>query len=161
MDLDEEFEQSLTELMAKDMPTLKETMKKPEKKTKVVIVDDYASCMLGMKIILKAWPNISVLAILQEPREELIIPETDILLLDEDMRDLTGTEVAKKLKSQIHCPLIASTTGLDKPAYTDWQFKRKNELIMPDNLKNHKISYQFIEFMNKLLQEIEKSRTKN
>lgn len=122
----------------------------PQRKVTVKVVDDEEWAMEGMVGILKVWPNLRVIPEVYWGGGVFVFDDDDIVLLDEAMGKITGTQVAKELqKDPEFRGLIASTTSGEKPAYTRWHFQAKGRIT-----KNKQAAQEFVRFMNSLLRQV-------
>lgn len=121
----------------------------PPRPIEVMIVDDEEEIVQGMKVVLDAWLNISVSYRMPYSEPERKRPAPDVLLLDESMDQITGTEVANDFMARGYTGIIASITGGQKPEYTPWHFQGKVQVA-----ESWTSALEFVHFMNSLLRQL-------
>lgn len=130
-------------------------MRVPSRQMAVSIVDDEAGMITGLVKVLEAWPNLKVRAhIHQGELPSDLDAQSDLLLLDEAMSRLTGTQFYKHLRDMGGFKgIAASISGGEKPGFTQWHFGGK---ALVD--KHAKFARDFVEFMNRLITAAEKKK---
>lgn len=101
----------------------------PKNAARVAIVDDLPECILTIGGVLAAWPEkVEFEAVLQRYGKPILIPaETNIILLDEKMDELSGETVAAELREVGYRGIIGSTST-SFTAYHDFKFEGKRHL---------------------------------
>lgn len=130
----------------------KAKMRVPKNELGVAILDDITVHAGGMALVLSEWQNIICETIIQEAGVNILIPQnTKILLLDEGMRGISGTEVAAMARSEGFEGLICSTSSL-KTDYHDFKFTGKMNFA----LGNYgEFITGFVEMMNRIIEKVE------
>lgn len=83
--------------------------KGPRKKTRVLVADDNGTYRHALLTVLRGIPSVEVIAEAAGGDECLRLAETlapDVVLLDVNMPQLSGIEVARRLKSGAHPPHV-------------------------------------------------------
>ena len=123
----------------------------PKEIVNVLLVDDHLSQVEGMINILENWPNV-LLKI--EIKEDVIVPvigdDIQIALLDNDMGNLSGEEVARQWRLLGYKGIIASTSGGGKVSYTPWHFQAKSIVATHQGAARN-----FCKFFSTLLKKLE------
>ncbi|MFZ6015059.1 MAG: hypothetical protein ACOYUZ_01755 [Patescibacteria group bacterium] len=143
---------------------LRKAMFEPVSEVSIAIVDDDEHAMEGMLQILSYWRNVSgqqfVITgkdMLGKLLEEPAFLGNDIILLDEAMGDLTGTDVFNALKYNpaiskavnTKAKVFASTTGGSTPHWAEHHFSNKMHVA-----KSRQAALSFIEFINISLKQL-------
>lgn len=121
----------------------------PSSPRSVVIVDDEPHMARNMSRILEGWPNVSLTVIITIRLPEIPL-DADIVLLDESMQRITGTQVYEDLQERGFRGLVASTTGGKPPQWVRHHFGLKKFISQSAGGAE-----MFIGFMNKLLSRLE------
>ena len=134
------------------LPLLRAEMLPAKEMTVIALVDDVPHEVDGMIRLLEVWPNLAVFPILGEPENvnelvnKILAINPKIVLLDEAIATVKGTDVANALWEHEYAGIIASTTGGSCPKYTKDHFGRKIKIEEDLNATE-----QFIQFMNRLI----------
>lgn len=129
-------------------------IRRPKESVRVTIVDNSEAAM-QMWRILKRWPNLSVILLVQSGGSRPVIDKScDIVLIDENLIGITGTQVATNLRNGGFRGIIASVTpGRHCPSCFRYHFGEK-ELIAT----SVKMAAAFAKWMSALVEEVEKKR---
>lgn len=126
--------------------------KTPAKPLTVAVCDDNQPEVEGLLVILDAWPGVVVSYFDAESCDDAhdlaaVVSLHDIVLLDENMGKITGSEVARQLtgKAGIKCQ-IASISGGPTPAWAKSHFPNKNSVMFDKDL-----AMEFVRFMESLM----------
>ena len=111
----------------------------------IAVFDDDEQIVTPLLTILRAWPGIVVDFIRVSDSLPLIPSEYNIVLLDEAMDRVTGSQIAEKISTSGCETIIASISGGHCPNYTPHHFGLK--AVMKDN---RQACLDFIAFMNRL-----------
>ncbi|MBT6691079.1 hypothetical protein HOB10_01955 [Candidatus Parcubacteria bacterium] len=138
---------------------LRSTMLAPKSQLSVMVVDDMPDEVAGMMRLLNVWPGglvINEAAIGQshivdsdEQSLVVIIERPDIVLLDEDIGDIKGSDVAEVLLDKDFEGILASITGGECPEFTRYHFGSKTSIQT-----SRQAAERFISFMNKLIDQV-------
>ncbi len=141
------------------MDDLKKLMATPTRTLRIAVIDDQQQHAEDMLHILGSWPNIDIEVYVGEgigESAEVLFktmttrpPFPDIILLDEDLGDFTGTQVAKKIMEGTFNGYIISTTGGKKPEYTPHHFPDKGTVG-----RVQKTAEAFIQLINDRIKDI-------
>lgn len=131
-------------------PSLRANMVFPEKKVTVWVVDDQYEEIKGICAILNIWPEVAV-EIHEHKLQETFqlgdgFRQDDIVLMDEQMGQLSGTDCAGILRQKGFTGIIASITGGERPKYTPYHFGGKTGI-----LRDFTTALAFVRFFNTLL----------
>lgn len=119
----------------------------PPRQIRVAVVDDEEAAVWGLKIILRSWLNLDLQVYSPGTQDTLEAEQgPDILLLDEVMSPISGTEFARLFMDQGYRGIIASISGGAKPGYTQLHFPHKLAVS-----KSYAAALEFVNFMNSLL----------
>ncbi len=103
--------------------------------------------MKGMLKILSFWPNIECEKIIPDCLEPFFTCQS-IYLLDEDLKDFTGTQLYELRVKDDPGAIYASTSGGNAPDWAKFHFSQKSMI-----LNNQDAALRFVRFMNLLLQQ--------
>lgn len=123
-------------------------VQKPSRRLRVAVVDDSPEAVRGMVAFLQEWPGLEVTFVRQTEGLPDVDPDMDIVLLDENMGDVSGTEVYAALRGAGSKATIASTTTGHAPAFTRHHFGRK--AVVP---RDPGATRALVDFMNLLILE--------
>lgn len=119
----------------------------------VTVCDNHLREVRGLVQILEAWENIRLLrhhsANYCDPGDlALMMEKCNIVLLDENMNNLRGEDVAAALKQRTgeNRQVIASISGDDKPEWAEYHFQHKARVVQSQDA-----AFEFVEFMKKLI----------
>ena len=87
---------------------------------KILLVDDSRSFLRAVRLFLDTLPEVKVIGYAYNGRQALIkaqLLRPDLVLLDIDMPDMNGFEVARALQSRPQPPRIVFLSLHDDPAY--------------------------------------------
>lgn len=142
------------------LPELLTKMITPKKHSLFIIVDDKPEYVKGLIQILKAWPSIDVRYFPVSKKQDfpIIIKsitsyKRPIILLDEAIDEIRGTDIAETLKEKGFEGLIASITGGSCPSFTDLHFRQKDGVP-----KNKYSTDMFVDFVNHLIKKMEEEQ---
>jgi len=149
--------QQLPLIFEEHMPRLKGLMQVPKgDPIHVVIVDDNEHAVIGMRTMLGNWNNMALTTIIQSGGKMPRIEDGNhIILLDEEMAGLTGSQVADWMVVHGFTGIIASTSfmgGDERPRY---KFHFNNKVGVGTSVD---AAVDFIKFMNRLIEEISRDR---
>lgn len=129
-------------------------MATPIHNIKVVIVDDRKDDVKVIENILKSWPQVKLVTLIQKDGKIPHIPlNTDIVLLDYYLDGITGDYVARDLREKDFEGLISSISTSLKPSWAHMHFPFKREMF-----GNDEYMQGFIHFMNELIHRSEEMR---
>lgn len=118
--------------------------------TVVTVIDDSPSEIEPIAKILKIWPNVKVNIIYQTDDSFPQIPaDTQILLTDEKMPGITGSQIVQTLRHQGFIGIAASIWQNEKPEWAEHHFALKKLL-----LKDDEATALFVKFINVLLMKL-------
>ncbi|MDZ7611318.1 MAG: hypothetical protein U5L10_00990 [Candidatus Moranbacteria bacterium] len=146
----------------KAMKSLVSHMYIPQNDPIVLLVDDRQNEVDGLIRILKAWPAIGLEIIIGSicNVDQVALPEKefDILLLDEGIGQISGTELVEDFFNQKpNFPgIICSISGGDKPGFTQYHFQSKLQVK-----KGFEQALGFVKFMNGVLRRFDRSVQRN
>ena len=101
-------------------------MATPIHNIKVVIVDDRKDDVKVIENILKSWPQVKLVTLIQKDGKIPHIPlNTDIVLLDYYLDGITGDYVARDLREKDFEGLISSISTSLKPSWAHMHFPFK------------------------------------
>lgn len=101
---------------------------------KTLVADDEKYSREELKYLLKKYPSIKITGEAATGREalsQIIADEPDLLLLDIDMPEMTGTELAAVLKKIKNPPLILFTTAYSEYAVEAFKVQAVGYLLKP------------------------------
>jgi CheY-like chemotaxis protein len=143
-------------ILERHLSWLRLMMSVPKEPITIMIVDDMPDQIYGPTILLEIWPNVTLNAIKnphhhldRELVDKILEEKPNILLLDEAMGHIKGTQIAQMLKEKGFQGIFASITAGRHPNYTDHIFSKKGSV--PTNEKSAK---KFIEFVNMLIKKM-------
>ena len=136
--------------MDKILHKLRQIIKEPETLKTVFVIDDNRSYALAICDLLDLWENIDHELIIVSNQNDLkktvnliMKSSVDIVLLDEGMNTVSGTEIYNELKHTDFKGEIISTSSGACPPYTNHHFKEK-ELLRESSIAMNR----FVDFMN-------------
>lgn len=135
---------------------IEEFARVPKKQVRVVLVDDRYDNMCGMLDVLLEWRNIFVAVIeLSTVRYPDINHKIDdIVLLSEDLGEMTGTRIAEQLRMDGFPGVLASTApGETCPPAFKHHFGHKLAIS-----KSYKATAKFVMWLSELIEEVERDR---
>jgi len=141
---------------AEYMHGLKKLMRIPPKRAvHVQVIDDDEIAVAGLRTLLGHWNNVALLAVIQSGgRMPYLDLESDIVLIDDEMDNLSGAEVIDRLRDKSYYRLIASIGQHSfEKLRVRHHFDRKARVGR--ELTDTK---DFIEFMNSMISEIVRIR---
>lgn len=101
---------------------------------KALIIDDEIAARSELKFALEAYPEIEVAGEAENATQALELignAEVDILFLDIDMPDISGIEVAKKIKQLKHQPAVIFVTAYDEYALDAFDLDVLDYILKP------------------------------
>lgn len=135
-------------------------MKKPDKLKNLVLVDDREDQVRGMLEFLDDWPRMKIHSLVGIPKgdandlaEQILALKPDLVLLDESIGSVKGTEVAFILKDK-QCPAVLASISWGNewdPPYTKFHLGDK-----PQVGRDPKVDENFVDFMNELIEQFGK-----
>ena len=135
------------------LPELVGLMKAPRGPNLVAIVDDKPQEVEGLLKMLEVWPELNVVPFVgpttrtaEDMAKILYDINPTIILLDEDIDQVKGTEIALNLNNVGYQGIVATITGGEKPDYANYHFALKAQVM-----KKKKAALEFVDFINKLL----------
>lgn len=139
------------------MPRLKELMRIPTRDpVNVVIVDDNEYAVVGMRTLLGNWNNVGLMTVIQTRRKKPgVNPYTDIVLLDEDLDGMRGSDLAEELRRGGFSGIIASTSFIGGDERLQYKYHFNNKVGVGTSVD---ATTSFIKFMNELIAETEHGR---
>jgi len=137
---------------------IKEFALVPRKQVRVVLVDNRYDNMCGMLDIMLEWPNIFVAVIelttVRHPNIDHKID--DIVLLSEELGEMTGARIAEQLRKDGFPGILASTHPGDTcpPAFSSQRHFGHKMAIS----KSYKATAYFVIWLSKMIEEVEHDR---
>lgn len=138
---------------------LRSTMLAPKGSLSVMVVDDMPDEVAGIVRLLEVWPGELVLGtacigqadIADSDEQALVVgvERPDIVLLDEIIGNIKGSDVAKGLLTRGFTGTLASITGGECPEFTSHYFNAKTHIQT-----SRQAAEGFISFMNNLVDQV-------
>lgn len=128
------------------LPSLLTHMYVPSTNRTVVVVDDKPAEVAGIYTILAVCPKVKLVKVMHPGSE--FAWGNDVVLLDEDMGKIKGSDIAKEILRQKPKVTVASITGGSRPSYAKHHFQAKTSIA-----KDKSAAEGFVKFMSAVLRE--------